>query len=65
MEQHNFSFEKIKQLQDYFNLIQREQEGLDEDVILNKAIPEHIKKNILVHLILFYWIYYQMLLIVY
>ena len=50
MEQHNFPFEKIKQIQDYFNMIEREQNGLDEDLLLNKAIPDHIQKNILVHL---------------
>ena len=50
MEHHRCSFEQLKKVQDYFDYLEREQEGLNEEQLLNKAVPDHIKTSILIHI---------------
>ena len=50
MERQRSSSEHIKKVQDYFNYIEREQEGLNEENLLEKALPDHIRANVLIHI---------------
>ena len=49
METHGCTLEQKKRIQEYFDYTQREQEGLNEDLLLQKAVPDHIRKSLLVH----------------
>lgn len=50
MERHNTSLDHIKKVQDYFDFIERDQDGLNEEELLKSAIPDHIRSNILTHI---------------
>lgn len=50
MENHSCPFEQVKKTQEYFDYIEREQEGINEKVLLEKAVPDHIRSNILIHI---------------
>jgi len=50
MEQHSCKFEEIRRIQDYFDYIEREQEGFDEHLLLHEYLPDHIKTQCLIHL---------------
>lgn len=50
MERHNISWEHTKKVQDYFDFIEREQDGLNEEELLKKKIPDHLRSNILIHI---------------
>ena len=34
----------------YFDYVEREQEGLNERILLEKAVPDHIRNSILIHI---------------
>ena len=40
----------MKKLQEYFDYIVREQDGINEVLLLRKSIPDHLKSNLLIHL---------------
>ena len=50
MERLHCQREHIKKVDDYFEYIEREQDGLNEDIILNKCIPDNIKTDMLIHI---------------
>lgn len=50
MERHHCQHEHIKKVDDYFEYIEREQDGLNEDIILNKCIPDNIRTDMLIHI---------------
>ena len=50
LEGHNVSFEYIEKVQDYFNHVERDQDGLNEDTMLSGSVPSHLRQDILVHI---------------
>lgn len=50
MENHRCPFSQVKNIQEYFDYIERDQEGINEDLLLRQAVPDHIRNNILIHL---------------
>jgi CRP-like cAMP-binding protein len=50
LEGHNVSFEFIEKVQDYFDHVERDQEGLNEDTMLVSSVPTHLRHDILVHI---------------
>ena len=50
MENHACTLEQTKRIQEYFNYIEREQEGLNEELLLKKSVPDHIRNALLIHL---------------
>lgn len=49
MENHACSLEQTKRIQEYFDIVQREQDGLNEDELLKKSVPEHMRNSLLIH----------------
>ena len=49
MERHNCSLESTKNIQEYLDFMEPDQDGLNEEFLLNKAIPDHLKSKILIH----------------
>ena len=50
MERHHCQHEHVKRVDDYFEYIEREQEGLNEDILLNKSIPDNLRSDMLIHI---------------
>eukprot|EP00592_Proboscia_alata_P007446 CAMPEP_0194358636 /NCGR_PEP_ID=MMETSP0174-20130528/5767_1 /TAXON_ID=216777 /ORGANISM="Proboscia alata, Strain PI-D3" /LENGTH=1177 /DNA_ID=CAMNT_0039129005 /DNA_START=138 /DNA_END=3668 /DNA_ORIENTATION=- len=50
MERHNQHQSQVKNLQDYFDLVESNQGGFNDDIFLNQAVPEHLKANLLTYL---------------
>lgn len=50
MENHSRPLEQVKRIREYFEYIEREQRGISEDKILHKALPDHLKSEILMHI---------------
>lgn len=50
MERHKCQHEHVKKVDDYFEYIEREQEGLNEDILLNKSIPDNLRSDMLIHI---------------
>ena len=49
MENHSRPLEQIKKVQEYFDYTEREQGGINEDLLLRKALPDHLRTNLLIH----------------
>jgi len=49
MENHARPLHQMKKMQEYFDYTDREQEGINEDLLLRKALPDHLKTNLLIH----------------
>lgn len=49
MEHHSRSHEQVKKIREYFDYIEREHEGVNEELWLRKAVPDHLKTNLLIH----------------
>ena len=50
MERLQCQREHIKNVDDYFEYIEREQDGLNEDIMLNRCIPDNIRTDMLIHI---------------
>ena len=50
MDRHKIPLESSQKVIEYFDYVGQEQDGLNEDVLLRKAIPDHISTNLLVHI---------------
>ena len=50
MDRHKTPHDRAQSVSEYFDYIDREQDGLNEGVLLIDAIPDHISKNLLVHI---------------
>ena len=50
MENHRCPFSQVKNIQEYFDYMERHQEGMNEDLLLRKSVPDHIRRNVLIHL---------------
>ena len=50
MERHDAPFERIKDVKDYFDFIQRNQDGLDEEHLLRTSVPDHFRLRFLTHI---------------
>jgi len=50
MERHNVSLEHTKRINDYFDFIERDQDGLNEEELLKTAVPDHIRSSLLIHI---------------
>lgn len=49
MERHARPLEQVKKIQEYFDYTEREHGGVNEDLWLQKAFPDHLKTNLLIH----------------
>ncbi len=49
MDNHACTLEQTKRIKEYFDIIQREQDGLNEDKLLKKYVPEHLRNSLLIH----------------
>ena len=49
MDNHACSLEQTKTIQEYFDIIQREQEGINEGEMLRKSVPEHLRNSLLIY----------------
>ena len=50
LDNHSRSLEQVKRVQDYFDYMDREQGGVNEDIILNKSLPSHLKSSLIIHI---------------
>ena len=50
MERHKCQHEHVKKVDDYFEYIEREQEGLNEDILLNESFPDNLRSDMLIHI---------------
>lgn len=50
MENHSRPLDQIKKIQEYFDYTEREQGGINEDLLLRKSLPDHLKANLLIHM---------------
>lgn len=48
LEAHSRPAEQVKRIEEYFDYLDREQEGVNEDMILKKYLPSHIKGSLVV-----------------
>ncbi len=49
MENHACTLDQSKRIQEHFDYTEREQEGLNEALLLEKSLPDHLRKSLLVH----------------
>ena len=50
LDNHSRPMEQVKRVQDYFDYMEREQGGVNEDIILNKSLPPHLKSSLIIHI---------------
>ena len=50
MDRHKIPHGSSQKVIEYFDYVEQEQDGLNEAVLLRKAIPDHITSNLLVHI---------------
>jgi len=50
MERLQCQREHINKVEGYFEYIEREQDGVNEDIMLNRCIPDNIKSDMLIHI---------------
>jgi len=49
MERNDFTLDQINAIDRYFRLIEIDDNGLDEEFLLNKIVPTHVKNSLLLH----------------
>ncbi len=50
METNARPLENMARMKEYFEFIERDQDGINEELLLRKSFPGHLKTNILIHL---------------
>lgn len=50
MENNARPLEQVKRIREYFQYIEREQRGISEDILLHKALPDHLRNDVLIHI---------------
>ena len=50
LEGHNVSYTFVEKIQEYFDHVERDQEGINEDLLLSKTLPRQLRSDLMVHI---------------